>query len=152
MRLAHVFKGRSAVDTWLNLTLALVFCACVLVYMLPIFSNQLYTSQDTHNFGAVKSGTEIRHQFTLRNLHPWSVTVTGVHSDCGCTRSIVGQVPPFQLAPLQAITVSTVLTTRGKTGHISQNVLVITGDNSNGTLLRLRGEVQGNGEINGYSD
>lgn len=126
----------------LNITLGLTLVACALVYTFPIFSNELQISGSTHDFGSVQAGTELRHQFKLRNLHPWPIVVTGVNSDCGCTRSIVEQNPPFRLAPFQSITVSTALNTRGRTGRFSQNVHVTTSDNPNGTQLQLRGEVR----------
>lgn len=134
-------RKRACFDGLLNTALTLTICAGAAVYTLPIFGNQLHAPGSVHGFGTVKAGTEVHHDFTVRNLHPWAVTVLDVHSDCGCTRSVVGKTPPFRLAPLQAVTVSTALQTRGRKGRIEQDVRVITDDNGKGTLLRLRGEV-----------
>lgn len=134
-------KTHKRLDLLLNAALALMLCACAAVYVLPIFGHELHAPGSVHDFGVVQAGTEVRHDFTVRNLHPWTVTVSSVNSDCGCTRSVVGKTLPFRLAPLQAVTVSTALQTRGRKGHIEQDVRVITDDNEKGTLLRLRGGV-----------
>lgn len=134
-------KKRKPLDTLLNVALLFSVVLCGAVYALPIFSHQLWAPRSTHNFGTVGAGTEVKHTFTLRNLHPWAVTITGSHSDCGCTRSFVGKTPPFQLAPFQAIDVTATVKTSAKRGHVEQNVFVTTNDNEKGTSLVLRGEV-----------
>lgn len=135
-------KRHKRLDTILNVILILTVCVSIAVYKLPIFGNQLYAPQETHNFGFVKDGTVIRHKFTVRNLHLWPVTVTAVHGDCGCTQTITGKTPPFRLAPFSSVDVTASLDTRGKQGHVSQSVYVATIDNIQGTPLFLKGEVR----------
>ncbi|PQV62383.1 hypothetical protein B1R32_1432 [Abditibacterium utsteinense] len=124
-------------DTLLNIALAVTFCAGIAIYKFPIFSRELYVSQPTYNFGTVKAGTSVRHTFTLRNLHPWTVIVTGVSSDCGCTKAFIGKSPPFQLFPLEAVKIDTQVETKLKQDYVSQTVRVSTTDATNGTSLYL---------------
>ncbi len=129
------------VDTLLNVALALTVCAGIAIYKFPIFTRELYASQPTYNFGTVKAGMPVRHTFTLRNLHPWAVTITRLHSDCGCTKSVAGRNVPFELKPFEQIAISTTVNTNSKQGYVSQNVAVITADNSIGTPLLIEGKV-----------
>jgi hypothetical protein len=106
---------------------------------LPIFAPHLYTSQDVFRFGTVETGTLVRGQFTVRNLHPWSVTVTGVRGGCGCIKSFVGRKPPFKLKPFESVQVNALLDTSNRPGTLKQSIYVVTSDFPRGTELIISG-------------
>lgn len=133
---------RNRWDALINALLIGTVAALVVVYALPIFAPSLYAMSSTHQFGSVRAGTPVQHIFTVRNLHPWPVRVTGVSSDCGCTRMFVGRTPPFTLKSLQSVDISTSLNTSGKKGYVSQRILVSTQDNAKSAELVLTGTVQ----------
>ena len=137
--------GRSKwADALLNTALIATVGLTVAVYTLPIFSHELFAPAHTYDFGTVKAGTLVRHTFTLRNLHPWAVTVTGLQSDCGCTKSVVGRELPFRLAPLETVKVAASVDMHSWIGSFSHSISVATSDNSSGTSLTLKGRVYGN--------
>jgi len=135
-------KGQKRLDMLLNGALGLTVCLSIAVFTLPIFGNQLYAPQSPYDFGIVKAGTQIERKFTVRNLHPWTIVVSELQSDCGCTESIVGKTPPFRLAPFQSVDVVATLSTNGKQGHVKQAIYVSTNENQQGTPLVLQGEVR----------
>lgn len=135
-------KRQKLFDRLLNIALVLAACISILIYALPIFGNQLYAPRGTHYFGVVKTGTQIHQNFTVRNLHPWTVVVSGIQSDCGCTESFTGKNPPFLLSPFQSVVVTASLDISGKKGAVNQKIQVITSDNQQGTSLLLQGKVQ----------
>ena len=130
-----------AVDWLLNSAILLIASLALLSSVFPIFDNTLYAPQSRFDFGSVGAGQTVKHSFTVRNLHPWSVTVTGVQSDCSCTTAFTGQSPPFKLMPLQAATIKAVLDTGRKTGRVAQTLAVTTLDDPQGTSLSIEGKV-----------
>lgn len=117
-------------------------CLAVANCIFPVFGNQLHAPNSRYNFGQVPAGTKVQHRFSVRNIHPWAVTVTGVSSDCGCTKSFAGRTPPFQLSPLQSVDVIAEVNTAGRKGSLSQSLTVATADNPQSTLLSMSGEVR----------
>ena len=115
-------RKSKSLDAWLNVVLVATAGLGIAVYLFPIFSPELYAPTSTYRFGTVKAGTPIKHTFTLRNLHPWPVTVTGITSDCGCTKTFVGRKVPFTLYPFQAVDLVTTVDTGRKSGSVSQNI------------------------------
>ena len=114
----------------------------ILSYRLPIVSNTLFAANATYIFGTATQGAELQHDFEVRNLHPWTITVTGLKGDCGCTRSFGNKNPPFTVPPLGILNVRTQLDTATKKGDIRQSVRILTADNpEKGTVLSLVGRV-----------
>ena len=132
---------RPVLDAALLFAGFLTICLFVLLWRLPIVTNILYVPQNIYNFGSVARGTDVRQTFTLRNLHPWPVTVLHVQGGCGCTKAFVGKEEPFQLKPLESVAVNATLDTSAKQGKTEQTISVITSDNAAGTPLVLRGFV-----------
>ena len=135
-------RKSKSLDAFLNIALVATAGLGIAVYLFPIFSPELYAPSSSYKFGTIKAGALVKHTFTLRNLHPWAVTVTGITSDCGCTKAFVGKTPPFRLAPLELVEVEASVKTALKSGQISQTVRVATNDNAYGTELHLQGNVQ----------
>ena len=135
-------RSKRGVDALLNVTIVALVVLYLLSYKFPIFSPQLYAPDANYNFGTVRAGVPVKHTFTVRNLHPWSVRVTGVSSDCGCTRTFLRHTIPFTLSPFQTAEVATAMDTHLKKGNISQRILVGTGHSSTYTTLVVTGLVQ----------
>jgi len=138
---ARTSRSSRRVDALLNGAIVLVAGFGLLSSVLPVFGNSLYASGGRYDFGSVKAGEVVKHRFSVRNLHPWPVTVTDVQSDCGCTKSFPDRKPPFRLAPLQSASIDASVDTSAKSGHVAQTLIVTTSDNPSGTLLSIKGEV-----------
>ena len=121
----------------MNGAIVLVAGVGLLSSVLPVFGNSLYAPGSSHNFGSVKAGQTVKHTFTVRKLHPWPVTVKAIYGDCGCTRVSATRRLPFQLTPLQAVEVTAEVDTKGRSGHISQSIVVTTSDNPRGAELSI---------------
>ena len=57
-----------------------------------------------HDFGVVIAGTEVTHQFTLKNIGQESLIVSDVVSGCSCTTGLnsTGEIPPGKDLQIQA--------------------------------------------------
>lgn len=129
-------------DAILNVAIVLVLLLALAAWRLPIFSHGLYILRSAYDFGTINAGDPVEHSFTVRNLHPWTVTITGIHAGCGCTRGFVKRKPPFELKPFQAVTVYAAVTTLGKKGPVQEVISVYTEDNRDGTPFLFRGYVK----------
>ena len=94
------------VDVAINVLLVACLAMCLWAGAASKLWPGVYAAQPQWNFGSVAAGTPVQHTFSVRNPHPWPMQVTGVASDCGCTRSFVGRTPPFTLRPLQSVDVA----------------------------------------------
>ena len=103
----------------------------------PIFSNKLYSSDYYYDFNNVKAGIVLSHVFTVRNFHPWPVSISGISGDCGCTKEFINKIPPFVLYPLESVNIYATFDTSGKFGREEHVIRVITDDNKTGTALKL---------------
>ena len=58
----------------------------------------------TYDFGVVIAGTEVTHQFTLKNIGQESLIVSDVVSGCSCTTGLnsTGEIPPGKDLQIQA--------------------------------------------------
>ncbi|MDF2441644.1 MAG: hypothetical protein JWN98_2628, partial [Abditibacteriota bacterium] len=135
-------KVSRRMDLMLNGAIFVVAGFGILSSVLPVFGNTLYTPKSHHDFGLVEAGAELRHRFSVRNLHPWPVEVTGIQSDCGCTKSFVGRTPPFRLLPLEAVEVVAEVDTSGRRGQLSQSIFIATNENRRSVVLSLESEVR----------
>ncbi len=132
---------RTACDGLLSAAAIAAVGIGILSFRLPLFSPYLYAPQAVYAFGSVPEGEIVEHQFIVRNLHPWPVTVKDVKGSCGCTRTVLEHDPPFRLAPFQAVTIKARLDTDRNSGATSQALQVITSDNPDGSPLVLTGNV-----------
>lgn len=135
-------KQGKVLDTATNVALLGTVVFGSLVSLFPVFGNQLYVSGGSYQFGTVKEGTIIKHSFTVRNLHPWSVTVLNMAGDCGCTQSMTNRKPYSRLAPFASFDVAGTLDTHGKKQDVKQTIYVATSDNPKGTPLVFIGKVR----------
>lgn len=117
-----------------------VLCAWTLLGLRT--SSGIYTSETAHNFGSVHEGDHLHHTFTVRNLHPWFITITGAGATCGCTTVSLRRVPPFRLMPLQSASVDTILDTTGTKGKVQEGVIITTGSTDHYSLLYVRADVR----------
>jgi len=129
------------IDRVLNICLVIVVFVGIASMRLPIFSNELYVPSAIYDFGNIKAGVSVMHEFRLINLHPWPVLVTDVKTSCGCTRAAAKWTLPYRLMPFHTITLPIVINTSGKLGIISENILVETNDNKNELIYRVQGKL-----------
>lgn len=104
-------------------------------------NGSIYSSKTTHDFGNVHEGDLLRHTFTVRNLHPWPITITNVGATCGCTTAIIRHGSPSRLLPLQSTLIDVTLDTSGDRGTIQEGVIVAAGGGNRYNLLYVKATV-----------
>ncbi len=85
------------------------------------------------DFGRVKEGSALKHDFILQNDSPKVLNIKGVNTSCGCTGS---QVDKYELNPGESARVKVHFKTKGYSGAVQQFVYVNT-DNPDNPILRF---------------
>ncbi|MFH1398399.1 MAG: DUF1573 domain-containing protein [Candidatus Omnitrophota bacterium] len=85
------------------------------------------------DFGRVKEGLALKHDFILQNDSPKVLNIKGVNTSCGCTGS---QVDKYELNPGESTRVKVNFKTKGFSGAVQQFVYVNT-DNPDNPILRF---------------
>jgi hypothetical protein len=122
--------------------LLFLFCGALLIWYFPIFAPRLYTSRGVFQFGTTEQGNLVHAQFSVRNLHPWNVTVTNVIGGCGCARAVADRNLPFVLHPGESVLINASIDTAKRKGEISQTIHVLTEKPIQKTPLVITGMVK----------
>ena len=86
------------------------------------------TGESMHDFGAVVAGTEVRHEFKLRNIGQESLIVADIVSGCRCT---TGLASDEEIQPNADLQILVKFLTPVKHGNDSQEIMVyLTGKES----------------------
>lgn len=104
-------------------------------------SSSIYSSELTHNFGNVQEGDLLHHTFTVRNLHPWPITITAVGATCGCTTASLRHGSADRLLPMQSTSIDVALDTTGDRGMIQEGVIISTNGSNRYNVLYVKATV-----------
>ncbi|MGK6351225.1 DUF1573 domain-containing protein [Parapedobacter sp. DT-150] len=98
----------------------------------------LEIANDAHDFGVIKEGTKIEHEFTFTNTGSSPLIISNVQASCGCTTPEYSKNP---IAPGEEGMVKVVFNSTGQVGKQHKVVTVTSNAATANTLLHLRGEV-----------
>lgn len=98
----------------------------------------LELTADTYDFGQVKEGTKVEHEFRFKNTGGSPLIISNVQASCGCTTPEYSKNP---IAPGEEGLVKVVFNSAGQMGKQHKVVTVTSNALSKNTLLHLRGEV-----------
>ena len=87
--------------------------------------------QDLWDFGQVKEGLILKHDFLLKNESQKALKITGTHTSCGCA---VSKVEKNTLLPGEETLIGVKFNTVGYSGPVEQYVYVNTDDTENPIL------------------
>lgn len=93
---------------------------------------------DAFNFGTVKVGQIVEHEFTLVNTGDAPLIISNVHASCGCTTPDYSKAP---IAPGEKGMVKVRFDSNGQMGNQHKIVTVTSNAVEKNTLLHVRGEV-----------
>lgn len=82
----------------------------------------------THDFGKVKQGDVVSHEFVFRNEGGAPLVVERVETTCGCTAALVSEK---RVAPGREGRIKTTFDTRGYSGRLAKYVYIISNDGEN---------------------
>ncbi len=77
------------------------------------------------DFGKVKEGTILKHNFIFKNESKKTLTIAGVITSCGCT---VSEIKKNKLLPQESTLLKVRFNTKGYSGPVQQNIFVTTDD------------------------
>jgi len=92
------------------------------------------------DFGKVKQGEVLKHDFIFRNMTADTIKITGINTSCGCTAS---QSDKKSLKPGESTMINVSFNSKGYLGQVSQFIYVNT-DNANFPTVKftIRAEVK----------
>ncbi len=93
----------------------------------------------THNFGMLKEGEKVEHEFQFKNTGRSPLIVTGANSSCGCT------VPTFTsepVAPGGTGMLKVTFSSAGKHGHVLKAVTVSSNAYPATKMLTITADVE----------
>ncbi len=99
----------------------------------------LALENDAFDFGEIKEGEKITHEFKFTNTGGSPLIISNVQASCGCTTPDYSKNP---IAPGEAGMVKVVFNSAGQLGKQHKVITVTSNASSPNTLLHLRGEVK----------
>jgi hypothetical protein len=81
-----------------------------------------------HDFGKVKQGDVVTHEFTFRNEGGAPLVVDKIETTCGCTAALVSEK---RIAPGRDGKIKTVFDTRGYSGRVAKYIYFVSNDGEN---------------------
>lgn len=94
---------------------------------------------DAYDFGTVKEGEKVEHEFKFTNTGSAPLIISNVQASCGCTTPEYSKNP---VAPGETGLVKVVFNSAGQLGKQHKVITVSSNASSPNTLLHLRGEVK----------
>lgn len=104
-----------------------VAAAVVLVFAAPALAQKprAVFKETTHDFGKVKQGDVVEHDFVFKNEGGAPLIVDKVETTCGCTAALVSEKT---IAPGKEGRIKVVFDTRGYAGRLSRYLYLISND------------------------
>lgn len=121
--------------------LAALFAVVLAGLFLPIIRAGLLVVPRLRPPDVVAQKSVVRAGFSVTNLHPWPVTISGLRGDCGCTRGFLARKLPFVLYPLQSALLEIAVDAPIKEGPFLHTVLVTTLGGADSTPVTVRARV-----------
>ncbi|MBK3519035.1 DUF1573 domain-containing protein [Carboxylicivirga marina] len=99
-------------------------------------------SEKNWNFGEIKQGDVVKHQFEVQNTGKSELIIRKVKASCGCTA-----IKPAKtiLAPGESTLIAAEFNSRGKSGRQTKTVRIVSNDPKNTTITLM---ITGNVKIN----
>src|SRR5512137_2027136 len=85
-------------------------------------------TETSHDFGKVKQGDVVNHEFVFTNDGKAALVVEKVETTCGCTAALVSEK---RIAPGKEGKIKTTFDTRGYSGRLSRYIYLVSNDGEN---------------------
>jgi hypothetical protein len=82
----------------------------------------------SHDFGKVKQGDVVNHEFTFKNEGEATLVVDKIETTCGCTAALVSEK---RIAPGKDGKIKTTFDTRGYSGRLTRYLYIVSNDGEN---------------------
>jgi hypothetical protein len=91
-----------------------------------------------YNFGTMKEGERVEHEFAFKNTGKGLLIIAGAESSCGCT---VADFPREPIKPGEGGNMKVVFSSAGKKGHVEKAVTVSSNAYPATQVLNITAEV-----------
>lgn len=88
-------------------------------------SPKIVFKEEVHDFGTVKSGPELKHNFSFTNKGGGLLTIQQIQTSCGCT---VAKVEKKSYKPGESGKIHVTFSTQGRTGPQKKTITVESND------------------------
>ena len=102
------------------------------------FLTKIHFSNKNFNFGEVREGKKIRHNFEFKNIGQHPLLIEEVYSSCGCT---ITNWPSGKILANQSNFIEVTFNTNNKTYNQNKIITIIANTTPRETHLRLTGIV-----------
>jgi hypothetical protein len=92
-----------------------------------------------YNFGTIKQGDVVNHEFTFVNVGKEPLVITESHGSCGCT---VPQWPKEPIKKGEKGTIKVTFNSAGKLGLQDKTVTITSNAKSNPKVIHIKGTVE----------
>jgi hypothetical protein len=93
----------------------------------------------THDFGVIKQGEKVMHDFTFKNTGRSPLIIAGATSTCGCTAPSYTQEP---VPPGGTGTIKVVFSSEGKQGRVVKAVTVTSNAYPASKVVTISADIQ----------
>ncbi len=97
------------------------------------YAQDKVTDPNEWDFGKVKQGEVLKHDFMFRNMTTDTINITGINTSCGCTAS---QTDKKSLKPGEGTMINVSFNSKGYPGEVSQFIYVNT-DNASLAVVKF---------------
>src|SRR5690606_26641838 len=94
---------------------------------------------DTHDFGTVKEGEKVSHQYVFTNTGKTPLIISSVRASCGCTTPDYSKQP---IKPGEQGKVEVVFDSNNQPGMQHKVITMTSNANPSQTIFHLKGEVK----------
>ena len=95
-------------------------------------------AESTFDFGSIKSGTEITHEYHFRNSGNADLLISEASGSCGCT---VPEWPKNPISPGDEGVIKVTFNSTGMSGQIAKTVTILANTIPSTKVLTISGEV-----------
>ncbi len=99
----------------------------------PVYAEKKEIDPYAWNFGRVKQGEILKHDFVLKNETNDILAINSVNTSCGCTAS---KADKNSLLPQESTTIKVTFNSKGYSGEVKQYVYVNT-DNADMLIIKF---------------
>lgn len=120
------------------------FALCCMVLLIGVQSvrasgPKIHLDEEGYDFGTIKQGTEVVHEFKFKNTGDADLVITDVKTSCGCTAAVTSDKT---IAPSKEGVIKVTFNSGGRNGPQTKTVTIVSNDPEKPNAeVRLTGKI-----------
>ncbi|MEK6777909.1 MAG: DUF1573 domain-containing protein [bacterium] len=118
-----------------------LLCAALLIGVQVVWASgpKIHLEEEGYDFGKIKEGAEVVHEFKFKNLGDADLIITDVKTSCGCTAAVISDKT---IAPSKQGAIKVTFNSGGRNGPQTKTVTIVSNDPERPNAeVRLTGKV-----------